>query len=111
MNSEKLVVNQPLDQLKQSPSRQHRAKQYPAIPCQTDVPRRTKQHHQSDHRHQPESQMEKAILRNLNLKLLDGGRLAMRRYTDQMMPAKNLVEDDSVCKTAEPHAKNNARTN
>ena len=55
--------------------------------------------------------MEKAILRILKLKVLDGGGLAMRGHTDQMMPAEYLMEHDSVRKASEPQAENKAGPN
>ena len=55
--------------------------------------------------------MKKSILRILKLKLLDGGGLAMRSITDQMMPAENLMKNDPVRKAAEPQAENDACPN
>ena len=52
--------------------------------------------------------MEKTVLPVLNLKLLDGCRLAIHGAADQMMPAQNLMKDDPVRKASEPHAKDDA---
>ncbi len=55
--------------------------------------------------------MEITILRILKLKVRDGGRLAMRGHTDQMMPAQYLMENDPIRKPAEPQAENEAGPN
>lgn len=55
--------------------------------------------------------MEEPVLRVLQLQLLDGRGLAMRRHTDEMMPAENLMENDAVRKAAEPEAEDDARPN
>jgi hypothetical protein len=52
--------------------------------------------------------MKIAVLRVLALKLPDGCGLAIHSITDQMMPAENLVKNNAIRKTAEPHAENEA---
>lgn len=111
MNAEDVVVNDPFDHIEQPPPPKHCAKQNPSIPRRTPVTARAKQHRQSGQRHQPERQMKESILRILKLKLLYGRGPAMRRQTDEMMPAQNLVEDDSVGEASKPQAEDEARPN
>ena len=53
--------------------------------------------------------MKITVLRILKLKLRDRSGAAMRGHTNQMMPAENLMQDNSVRKTSEPKAENEAR--
>ena len=55
--------------------------------------------------------MKKTILGVLTLKLLNGGGPAMRGHTDQMVPAENLMQDNSIREAAEPQAKDHACPN
>ena len=48
--------------------------------------------------------MEKTVLRIFSLKLLDRCGLAIHGITNQMMPAQDLMKDDSVRKTSESDA-------
>ena len=50
--------------------------------------------------------MEEAILGVLNLELLDGCGPAMCSHTDQMMPVKDLMKNDTVRKPSKSQAEN-----
>ena len=55
--------------------------------------------------------MEITILRVRELKLRDGGGLAVRRHADQMVPAQYLMQHDAVRKAAEPETEDEACAN
>lgn len=55
--------------------------------------------------------MKNTILCILKLKVLNGCRLAMRGYTDQMMPAQYLMKNNPVRKASESQAENDTRPN
>ena len=105
MDAEDLVIDKTLDQIESSPTGQHRTEQRATRPADRSVLAGLEEQHDSQDREQPHRQMEVAVLNVLLLELFDGLRLAMRRHADQMMPLKDLVQDDAIGEAPQPQPK------
>ena len=105
MDAENLVINESLDQIKAPPTGDDRTKKRATRPADRAVLASVEEQHDSRDREEPHRQMEVAVLDVLPLEMLDGLRLAMLRHADQMMPLKNLVQNDAIGEAPKPQPK------
>ncbi len=106
MDLKHVVVNRALHQIEDTPSRQEGAHDLSA----RRPARRTCEHPYPCDRAYPHGQVKPAVLTRLPLEHLNGVGPTGLCTTDQMMPAKNLMQHDPVKETSEGNAQDHQRT-
>src|SRR4051812_27830166 len=100
MNAKQLVIDQALDQIKDTPTDQHCADQDTRRPCDATARTCSPQHGQADQREQVGHGMKQPIRERVQIEIRNtGGWVASAGK--HVMPLQNLVEDDSIEESAE----------
>jgi len=108
MDAEQLVVADSFHQVEQTPPDKHRTDEHPTRPGSNRLPCRAEEHGCSNQRNEPNGEMKESVLCVLPLQMRNGGRLAMLRNADQVMPAEDLMQHDAIGETAKAESKNDA---
>ena len=109
MNSKNLMIDQSFDEIEHAPAAERSSDQCLSTPFSLRLLSGAEEHPDADHRKDPSRKMEKSVLGILSLQRRHGLGLTGFRGADQVMPAQDLVQHDSVEETTEAKAQHNSR--
>lgn len=109
MNSKNLMIDQSFNEIEHAPAAERSSNQCLSTPFSVRLLSGAEEHSNADHREDPSCQMEESILGILSLQCRHGLGLTGFGGADQVMPAQDLVQHDSIEETTEAKAQHNSR--